>query len=50
MMMLGKVNWWFPKRLDRLLPRVSFEKPTTCRATRDAGDRSDDGRSGPELV
>jgi putative drug exporter of the RND superfamily len=26
MMMLGKANWWFPKWLDRMLPRVSFEK------------------------
>jgi RND superfamily putative drug exporter len=26
MMLLGKVNWWFPARLDRLLPRVNFEK------------------------
>jgi RND superfamily putative drug exporter len=25
MMLLGKANWWFPKGLDRLLPRVSVE-------------------------
>jgi RND superfamily putative drug exporter len=25
MMMLGKANWWFPKSLDRLLPRLSVE-------------------------
>jgi putative drug exporter of the RND superfamily len=25
MMLLGKANWWFPARLDRMLPRVSVE-------------------------
>ncbi len=25
MTLLGKANWWFPRRLDRLLPRVSVE-------------------------
>jgi putative drug exporter of the RND superfamily len=25
MMLLGKANWWFPKSLDRVLPRVSVE-------------------------
>jgi RND superfamily putative drug exporter len=25
MVLLGKSNWWFPNRLDRLLPRVSVE-------------------------
>jgi putative drug exporter of the RND superfamily len=25
MMLLGRANWWFPKRLDRLLPKVSVE-------------------------
>jgi RND superfamily putative drug exporter len=25
MMLLGKANWWFPKGLDRLLPKVSVE-------------------------
>jgi RND superfamily putative drug exporter len=25
MMMLGKANWWFPKRLDRILPDLSVD-------------------------
>jgi len=25
MMLLGKANWWFPKSLDRVLPRLSVE-------------------------
>jgi RND superfamily putative drug exporter len=25
MMLLGKANWWFPKRLDRMLPHLSVE-------------------------
>jgi len=25
MMLLGKANWWFPKRLDRVLPHLSVE-------------------------
>jgi RND superfamily putative drug exporter len=25
MMIIGKANWWFPKGLDRLLPRVAVE-------------------------
>jgi putative drug exporter of the RND superfamily len=34
MMMLGKANWWFPKWLDRMLPRVSFEKADVVDALR----------------
>ncbi len=26
MMLLGKANWWFPKSLDRILPRLSVEE------------------------
>jgi putative drug exporter of the RND superfamily len=36
MMMLGKSNWWFPKSLDRLLPRVSFEKNDVVDSSRPA--------------
>ncbi len=25
MLLLGKVNWWFPKKLDRMLPHMSVE-------------------------
>ncbi|PVC73431.1 MMPL family transporter [Streptomyces sp. CS081A] len=35
MHLLGGANWWLPKRLDRLLPRISIEPPE-CRATADA--------------
>jgi RND superfamily putative drug exporter len=39
MMMLGKSNWWFPKSLDRLLPRVSFEKNDVIDASAAAPDQ-----------
>lgn len=31
-LLLGRVNWWFPKSLDRALPRLSIdaESPYTC--------------------
>ncbi|MFB7587223.1 MMPL family transporter [Streptomyces sp. NPDC056169] len=35
MHMLGGANWWLPKRLDRILPRISIEPPE-CRAAADA--------------
>ncbi|KOX21512.1 MULTISPECIES: MMPL family transporter [unclassified Streptomyces] len=35
MHLLGGANWWLPKGLDRLLPRISVEPPE-CRATADA--------------
>ncbi|MEU6822020.1 MMPL family transporter [Streptomyces atriruber] len=31
MHMLGGANWWLPRRLDRLLPRISIEPPE-CRS------------------
>ncbi|AQS67407.1 MMPL family transporter [Streptomyces pactum] len=31
MHLLGSANWWLPRRLDRLLPRISIEPPE-CRA------------------
>jgi RND superfamily putative drug exporter len=31
MHMLGAANWWLPRRLDRVLPRISIEPPE-CRA------------------
>ena len=27
MSMLGRLNWWLPAWLDRLLPQVSLERP-----------------------
>ncbi|MEV7675963.1 MMPL family transporter [Streptomyces sp. NPDC088752] len=35
MHLLGGANWWLPKGLDRLLPRISIEPPE-CRAIADA--------------
>ena len=31
MHLLGGANWWLPRRLDRVLPRISIEPPE-CRA------------------
>ncbi|MFI2368855.1 MMPL family transporter [Streptomyces sp. NPDC018833] len=47
MHMLGGVNWWLPRRLDRWLPRISIEKPECREAARAkipvqrAGDRGE---------
>ncbi|MEX0169496.1 MMPL family transporter [Streptomyces sp. LMG1-1-1.1] len=35
MHLLGGANWWLPKRLDRVLPRISIEPPE-CRVAADA--------------
>jgi RND superfamily putative drug exporter len=29
MELLGNANWWFPKWLDKIVPRVSIEPQTT---------------------
>jgi RND superfamily putative drug exporter len=29
MALLGKANWWLPGWLDRILPRLTVESPTT---------------------
>ncbi|MFF0559118.1 MMPL family transporter [Streptomyces sp. NPDC004266] len=34
MHLLGGANWWLPKRLDRILPRISIEPPE-CREAAD---------------
>jgi RND superfamily putative drug exporter len=26
MLLIGKANWWFPRRLDRILPHIGFEE------------------------
>jgi RND superfamily putative drug exporter len=28
MFLLGKANWWFPRSLERVLPRLSVEATT----------------------
>jgi RND superfamily putative drug exporter len=37
MLLLGKANWWFPRRLDRVLPRLSVD-PETVLTLAVAGD------------
>ncbi|MEU1018046.1 MMPL family transporter [Streptomyces sp. NPDC005898] len=36
MHLLGNANWWLPRRLDRLLPRISIEPPECRSNPRDA--------------
>jgi RND superfamily putative drug exporter len=31
MLLLGRSNWWFPRRLDQILPHVSVEEPAAAR-------------------
>jgi putative drug exporter of the RND superfamily len=31
MILLGRSNWWFPRRLDRILPHLSVEEPAGAR-------------------
>ncbi|MET7360693.1 MMPL family transporter [Streptomyces sp. NPDC005562] len=39
MHLLGGANWWLPRRLDRLLPRISIEPPECRSNPRDARAR-----------
>src|SRR5690606_20815585 len=32
MALLGDANWWLPRRLDRLIPRISVERETPVAA------------------
>jgi RND superfamily putative drug exporter len=43
MLLIGKANWWFPKSLDRVLPRIGFEQ-TAVTPNRDV--EADGGASG----
>jgi RND superfamily putative drug exporter len=36
MELLGKANWWLPRRLDRALPHLTVETPVEDRARQDA--------------
>jgi RND superfamily putative drug exporter len=36
MELLGKANWWLPRRLDRALPHLTVETPVEDRAREDA--------------
>jgi RND superfamily putative drug exporter len=31
MLLLGRSNWWSPRRLDQILPHVSVEEPAAVR-------------------
>jgi RND superfamily putative drug exporter len=46
MMMFGRANWWFPKSLDRLLPKVSVDAEDAA-AKASTGAKTPAG-SGPE--
>jgi RND superfamily putative drug exporter len=50
MELLGNKNWWLPKWIDRLLPRIEVEGHAVpgAHSTR-AGEAGDDDRE-PELV
>ncbi|MFF1378050.1 MMPL family transporter [Streptomyces sp. NPDC058308] len=54
MHLLGGANWWLPRRLDRLLPRISIEPPESrskshgVRARIPAQPDPDDDLSGPK--
>jgi uncharacterized membrane protein YdfJ with MMPL/SSD domain len=41
MQVMGNANWWFPKWLDRIVPRIAVEEVVNVvpgRATAAAGD------------
>jgi RND superfamily putative drug exporter len=62
MELLGDRNWWIPKWLDRILPRINVEgerhvAPVPAHEleggegdTGDTGDKGDKGDKEPELV
>ncbi|MFF2850341.1 MMPL family transporter [Streptomyces sp. NPDC058001] len=43
MHLLGGANWWLPRRLDRILPRISIEPPESRHRATIPGRRADDG-------
>jgi RND superfamily putative drug exporter len=48
MLMFGRGNWWFPARLDRMLPKVSVDAED--KAARSHEPRDTDGDPEPELA
>ncbi|MEU7019838.1 MMPL family transporter [Streptomyces sp. NPDC046203] len=42
MHLLGGANWWLPRRLDRILPRISIEPPE-CRVAAEARTEAEAG-------
>jgi putative drug exporter of the RND superfamily len=45
MILAGRSNWWFPRRLDRILPRLSVEDPDAARLASPDGARSAAGET-----
>jgi RND superfamily putative drug exporter len=41
MELLGRANWWIPRWLDRLVPRISIEAPPDLEEIRAVGDGRD---------
>jgi RND superfamily putative drug exporter len=48
MLLLGRANWWFPKRLDRVLPTIHVDHVDDL--DQDAIDEADSHPARPELV
>ncbi|MFE4594479.1 MMPL family transporter [Streptomyces laurentii] len=48
MHLLGGANWWLPRRLDRMLPRISIEPPE-CRIAAEARRGAAAGAAAPEI-
>jgi RND superfamily putative drug exporter len=49
MFLIGRVNWWFPSSLDRVLPHIGFEKSESSITSESAEDTSSDPRSLVEI-
>jgi RND superfamily putative drug exporter len=47
MELLGNANWWLPKWLDRILPRISVEAPPDLRAVGTSSAATDPDRTTP---
>ena len=47
MELLGNANWWLPKWLDRILPRISVEAPPDLRAVATSSAATDPDRTTP---
>jgi len=47
MELLGERNWWLPRWLDKILPRLNVEGPAPDEHSLDAGNDGSDGSAGP---
>jgi RND superfamily putative drug exporter len=48
MELLGNANWWFPKWLDRIVPKISIEPHTTVPVDLPADVLREEGEPGLE--